>query len=49
VQVGEQHIKALCSNATERFANARYGDHIKAVAFQRCSQHTSDSVVVLGY
>ena len=49
MQVGEQYIKALCSDATERFAYARYGDHIKAVAFQRCPQHTADSLIVLGY
>jgi hypothetical protein len=48
VQVGEQYIKALCSDATERFAYARHGDYIKAVAFQCCPQHSSDGVVVLG-
>jgi hypothetical protein len=48
VQVRKQHIKTLGSDATERLAYSRYGDHIKSVAFQRCPQHASNSVVVLG-
>src|ERR1700694_5161979 len=48
VQVGEQQVKALCSDAIERLTHGRYGDDFKAVAFQRFPQHIANRVVVLG-
>ncbi len=48
MQVGQQYVKALRSDATKGFAYARDRDYLKPVAFQRYIQHISDSIVVVG-
>jgi hypothetical protein len=47
VQVGEQQVKLLGSDATERVAHGTYGDYLKAIPLQRFSQHIADGFVVL--
>jgi hypothetical protein len=48
VQVGEQQVKILSSDATWRIAHGAYCDYLKAIPLQRFSQHIADGFVVLG-
>jgi len=48
VQVGQQYVKFLRSDAPKRFAYTRYRDDLKSVAFQGYLQHVADSIVVVG-